>query len=199
MTIRRTAQVFDQHGKLRPRIVEFVRQAGWRVAPTSAMPERLDLCVFVPEFGPPGLLMEASAEAWWACIDSSLTSAYSCALEAVPRLSPSGGGLVFVSSILGEIGAPGRTATCAAAAGIIGLAKALTVEIPSVRFSVVAPLIPLPEGPWASADVSFDPASSRGDEAAIVRATAEAVVFLAKDREGHHRGQVIRIPSGITT
>ncbi len=116
-----------------------------------------------------------------------------------PKVASSDGGHEAGEAAEGEIGAPGRTATCAAAAGIIGLAKALTVEIPSVRFSVVAPLIPLPEGPWASADVSFDPASSRGDEAAIVRATAEAVVFLAKDREGHHRGQVIRIPSGITT
>jgi NAD(P)-dependent dehydrogenase (short-subunit alcohol dehydrogenase family) len=199
MTSCRPAHVVGLQGKLRTRIVDAVRQAGWSVALTSAMPERLDLCVFAPELGPSAMLMEAPAQAWWACIDASLTSAFRCARDVVPRLAPSGGALVFVSSILGEIGAPGRTAACAAAAGIIGLAKALTVEIPPVRFSVVAPLIPLPEGPWTGADVSFDPASSRVDEAAIVRATANAVVFLAKDREGHHRGQVIRIPSGITT
>jgi hypothetical protein len=36
-------------------------------------------------------------------------------------------------------------------------------------------------------------------EASIGTATLDAVLFLADDLHGHHRGSVIRIPSGVTT
>ena len=86
-----------------------------------------------------------------------------------------------------------------ARAGIIGLVKALTPDVPSVRFSVVAQAWPLPEEPWLGADVDWETSSPPRDGLSIGRAIASAVLFLANDKEGHPRGQVIRIPSGVTT
>jgi hypothetical protein len=84
-------------------------------------------------------------------------------------------------------------------AGIVGLVKALTVDVPAVRFSAVTPAWPVPEEPWYSADVDWRVASSASDTSGILRAVADTVVFLANDKEGYLRGQVIRIPSDITT
>lgn len=194
-----TAYLVGPDGHLRARIVDALLEAGWEVATNATMRERLDLGVFIPTNGISAPLSAMSSVDWWSCVGENLTSAFHCAKELIPRLSWSSGALVFVSSLLGEIGAPYQTAFSAAAAGIIGLVKALTVDVPTVRFSAVAPAFPIPEELWSSADVDWHAASASLDARSIARATADAVLFLANDREGHHRGQVIRIPSGITT
>jgi hypothetical protein len=106
---------------------------------------------------------------------------------------------VFVTSLLGEIGARHETATSAAAAGIIGMVKALTLDVSTVRFSIVATTWPSPGEHWQAADVDSWASSSPWDHAAVGRAAASAAMFLANDEEGHLRGQDIRIPSDVTT
>ena len=199
MNTCRGAHLIGPDGHLRARIVDALLEAGWEVATTATMRERLDLGVFIPTNGTSAPLSTMSPADWWCCVSENLTSAFHCAKELIPRLSRSSGALVFVSSLLGEIGAPYQTAFSAAAAGIIGLVKALTVDVTTVRFSAVAPAFPIPEELWSSADVDWHANSASLNERSIARATADAVLFLANDREGHHRGQVIRIPSGITT
>lgn len=199
MTPSRTARLVGPAGLLRARVDSALAEAGWDVDATATTRDRLDLGVFVPSNGTPGSLSIVSPADWWSSVQDELTPAFRCAKELVPRLAGSAGALVFVTSLLGEIGAPDRTSFSAAAAGIVGLVKALTLEVPSVRFSAVAPALPIPQEPWSGADVDWHAGSAHLDEASIARATADAVLFLADDREGHHRGQVIRIPSGITT
>lgn len=199
MTPLRTARLGGPDGPIRARIANTLRESGWDVAATARLPERLDLGVFIPTTGRSGPLSAMSPADWSSCVDQILTPAFRCAKELIPRLARSTGALVFVSSLLGEIGAPNQTAFSAAAAGIIGFVKALTVDVPTVRFSAVAPAFPIPDELWSGADVDWHANSASLDERSIARATADAVLFLANDREGHHRGQVIRIPSGITT
>lgn len=194
-----TAHLVGPDGHLRARVVDTLLEASWDVASTATIGQRLDLGVFIPTTGTAAPLSAVSPAEWWSCVDQNLTSAFHCAKRLIPRLSRSSGALVFVSSLLGEIGAPNQTAFSAAAAGIVGLVKALTLDVPNVRFSAVAPAFPIPEELWSSADVDWHAASASLDARSIARATADAVLFLANDREGHHRGQVIRIPSGITT
>jgi NAD(P)-dependent dehydrogenase (short-subunit alcohol dehydrogenase family) len=174
-----------------------LRSSGWDVA-LGEVTGPVELAVFVPDFGPPASLLESDPVRWFRTIDSSLTHAFRFAKRCVPLLKPQRGALVFVSSIFGEIGAPDRSATCAAAAGIVGFAKALTLEEPAIRIGVVASPIPLPDEPWGAADVELE-AMRTLDEASITFATVDAVLLLANDLEGHHRGSVIRVPSGITT
>lgn len=197
MTASSTAELVGPATTLRDRIAEALVAAGWDVLTGAEARGPLGLGVFVPTDVPRAPLSATSASEWWSSVDLNLTAAFRSARELVPRLSAGSGALVFVSSLLGEIGAPHQTAWSAAAAGIIGLVKALTLDVPTVRFSAVAAAWPAPERGWRSADVEWPaPLASRAMD--TERAIADAVVLLAYDREGHHRGQVIRIPSGVT-
>jgi 3-oxoacyl-[acyl-carrier protein] reductase len=199
MTPHLQAELVGPDGVLRMSVADALRDGGWTVAAERSPGARLDLGVFIPGDVPPNPLGKTPASDWWSSVDERLSSAFRCAKELTPRLSESSGALVFVSSLLGEIGSPGRTACSAASAGIIGLVKALTHDVPSVRFSAVTPVWPLPEEPWLGADVDWATSSPPRDGSTIGRAIAAAIVFLANDREGHLRGQIIRIPSGFTT
>jgi NAD(P)-dependent dehydrogenase (short-subunit alcohol dehydrogenase family) len=192
------AELVGPASVLRDRVTDALRQAGWQVAGARSPEDTLDLGVFVPRVVPSASLSTISPYDWWSRVHESLTAAFRCAKELTPRLSASAGALVFVSSLLGEIGAPGQTALSAAAAGMIGLVKALTLDVPSVRFGAVAPAWPLPEKPWHAADVDWRAMDVPRTATDVASATANAVVFLANDKEGHLRGQVIRIPSGVT-
>lgn len=195
----RRAELVGPGGILRDCVADALRGDGWNIAVEHSQDEPLDLGVFVPGELPPTPLASTPVSEWWSSVHDGLTSAFRCAQELTPHLSASAGALIFVSSLLGEIGSPDRSALSASAAGIIGLAKALTLDVPSVRFSVVAPAWPPPEESWLGADVDWRRSSSPREDVTIGRATAAAVVFLANDKEGHLRGQVIRIPSGVTT
>jgi 3-oxoacyl-[acyl-carrier protein] reductase len=194
-----TAELVGPDGHVRASVTEALVEAGWEVAAMGTTPQRLDLGVFIPTDATPASLATTSPSDWWSCISDNLTAAFHCARNLIPRLSSSAGALVFVTSLLGEIGAPNQTAFSAAAAGVIGLVKALTLDVPTVRFSAVAPALAIPDELRSSADVDLQATSVSLDATSIARATGNAVLFLANDREGHHRGQVIRIPSGITT
>lgn len=57
-----------------------------------------------------------------------LTGPWNTARAFVPKL-PRGGRVVFVSSVLGRFGVPGYGAYCAAKHGLLGLTKALALEL----------------------------------------------------------------------
>lgn len=200
MRSRPAAELLGPESTLRQRLAERLEAAGWSatVASTfeaSASDGPLDLGVLIP-VPIPSVPLTTPSSVWWASVTDNLTPAFRCAKRLVPRLSRSSGAFVFVSSIYGEIGGPSQTAWSATSAGLIGLAKALTVDLPEVRFSAVAAAWPAPEERWRSADVDWRAALDPTD---VDEAIADAVLFLADDTYGHHRGQVIRIPSGITT
>lgn len=69
-----------------------------------------------------------SDEAFDAVLAGNLTSAWNTARAFTPRM-PSGGRVVFVSSVLGRFGVPRAAAYVAAKHGLIGLAKALALEL----------------------------------------------------------------------
>ncbi len=175
-----TACLVGPDGHLRARIVDALLEAGWKVATNATMRERLDLGVFIPTNGISAPLSAMSSVDWWSCVGENLTSAFHCAKELIPRCRGPAARLCS-ASLLGEIGAPNQTAFSAAAAGIIGLVKALTVDVPTVRFSAVAPAFPVPEKLWSSADVDWHATSASLDATSIACATADAVLFLAND------------------
>ncbi len=64
-------------------------------------------------------------------ITTNLTGSYSCAQATLRHLAPGPGArqIVFMSSILGRIGVPGYTGYCASKAGLLGLARALAMDV----------------------------------------------------------------------
>ncbi len=196
MSARPAAELIGPEARLRHRIAERLTEASWSVAEPGTSDGALDLGVFIPSSIPPTPLATTAPSTWWSSVTGNLTPAFRSTKRLIPRLSGSSGALVFVASILGEIGGPNQTAFSATSAGIVGFVKALTLDVPDVRFSVVAAAWPAPDERWSAADVDWGLDVGTTD---VESAIADAVLFLANDRSGHHRGQVIRIPSGITT
>jgi NAD(P)-dependent dehydrogenase (short-subunit alcohol dehydrogenase family) len=90
-----------------------------------------------------GLVGKVSFADFSAVVATHLNGFFLCASEAVPRMvrQGSGGSIVSVASTAAFVGLPGRGAYCAAKAGILGLTRALALEVATakIRVNAVAP------------------------------------------------------------
>src|ERR1700730_14236277 len=89
-----------------------------------------------------GLVGKVSFADWSAVIATHLNGFFLCASEAVPRMAARGAGsIVSIASTAAFVGLPGRGAYCAAKAGILGLTRALSLEVATagIRVNAVAP------------------------------------------------------------
>lgn len=87
----------------------------------------------------PFLRVDESALEWsWAL---NVRAAFVAAQAAAQRMVGRGGAIVFVTSQMGHVGAPGRTVYCMAKHALEGLTKALAVELAphGIRVNSVAP------------------------------------------------------------
>lgn len=105
---------------------------------------------------------------------TDLTGPWNTVRAFLPRMGP-GGRVVLVASVLGRFGVPGYGAYCAAKHGLIGLAKALALELidHSIVVNAVAP-------GWVDTDMAETGirqiAAATGQTEAQFRAQAEAAV-----------------------
>jgi 3-oxoacyl-[acyl-carrier protein] reductase len=90
----------------------------------------------IPEAVKP--LAEITREEWDAVLDVNLTALFIAAQVAAPKLR--GGVLLVTGSIIANRPRPGLAAYVASKSGVVGLAKALAVELaPDVRVNVINP------------------------------------------------------------
>jgi 3-oxoacyl-[acyl-carrier protein] reductase len=90
----------------------------------------------IPETMKP--LAEITREEWDAVIDVNLTALFTAAQVAAPKLKH--GVLLVTASIIANRPRPGLAAYVASKAGVVGLARALAVELaPDVRVNVINP------------------------------------------------------------
>lgn len=76
---------------------------------------------------------------WRDILDTNLTGLYHCTREAVPHMPEDGRGrIVNMSSVLGKFGVPGYGAYCASKHGVIGLTRALALELAPKKITVNA-------------------------------------------------------------
>tara|TARA_Y100001934_G_scaffold207501_1_gene245398 strand:- start:10154 stop:10936 length:783 start_codon:yes stop_codon:yes gene_type:complete len=80
--------------------------------------------------GPIAQLVDIDPEDWRRCIEVCLNSMFYCARHAIPHIEAAADGVIInISSVVGQLGAAERSPYTAAKAGVIGLSKALAVEL----------------------------------------------------------------------
>jgi len=139
--------------------------------------------------------------AWDDLIGTNLKAPLFLAQAAAPHLEKSGGCIVNITDIHAERPLKGYPLYCAAKAGLLGLTRALALELgPRVRVNAVAP----GAVEWPQSESDFSPA----ERAAIIDHTllkrvgspadiARAVKFLVFDAP-YVTGQVINVDGGRT-
>ena len=152
-----------------------------------------------------GLVGKISFADFSDVVATHLNGFFLCASEAVPRMVKRGrgGAIVSIASTAAFVGLPGRGPYCAAKAGILGLTRALALEVApaKIRVNAVAPgftRTKLIEQGLADGSLrktgwwrGFRCTGSRE-----VEEIAEAVRFLSGDESSYMTGQSIVVDGG---
>jgi len=175
-------------------------KAGFRQ--TSGKFGKLDILVNNAAITRDGLAVRMKAEDWDAVLRTNLTGAHFCAQQAMSVMMRARyGRIINVTSVVAETGNPGQANYVAAKAGLIGLTRALAVEIASRNITVnavapgfiVSPMTdPLPQE-VKNGLVARVPLGRMGTDAEV----AAAIVFLASDEAGYITGAVLDVNGGL--
>jgi 3-oxoacyl-[acyl-carrier protein] reductase len=163
---------------------------------------KLDILVNNAAINRDGLAMRMKDQDWDAVLRTNLTGAHWCAQQAMPVMMRARyGRIINVASVVAETGNPGQVNYVAAKAGLIGLTRALAVEIASRNITVnavapgfiVSPMTdPLPQNVKDSL-LARVPLGRLGTGAEV----AAAVVFLASEEAGYITGAVLDVNGGL--
>jgi 3-oxoacyl-[acyl-carrier protein] reductase len=163
---------------------------------------RLDILVNNAAITRDGLAMRMKQEDWDAVIRTNLTGAHLCIQQALmPMMRAKGGRIINITSVVAQSGNAGQANYVAAKAGLIGLTKAIAIEIASRNITVnaVAPgFIETPMTDVLPAKVKEDlktriPLGRMGSPKDV----AAAIVFLASDEAAYITGHVLNVNGGM--
>jgi len=163
---------------------------------------RLDILVNNAAITRDGLAMRMKADDWDAVIRTNLTGAHLCIQQALPTMMRARTGrIINIASVVAQTGNAGQANYVAAKAGLIGLTKAIAIEIASRNITVNAVAPGFIETPMT--DVLTDkvkeelktriPVGRMGS----ARDVAAAIVFLASDEAGYITGHVLDVNGGM--
>ena len=163
---------------------------------------RLDILVNNAAVTRDGLAMRMKREDWEAVLQTNLTGAHLCIQQALPTMMKARAGrIINISSVVAQSGNAGQANYVAAKAGLIGLTKAIAIEIASRGITVNAVAPGFIETPMT--DVLPDkvkeelkvriPLGRMGS----ARDVAAAIVFLASDEAGYITGHVLNVNGGM--
>jgi NAD(P)-dependent dehydrogenase (short-subunit alcohol dehydrogenase family) len=145
--------------------------------------------------------LDHTEEDWHRMLDVNLTGHFFCAQAVVPGMLAQGKGkIINLASIAAHTGRPDRVAYCAAKAGVMGLTRALAMDLRGKNICVTAispGSIATPLNQAASTDETVD----WGGETIVGRwgtgqDIAHAAVFLASDESDYVTGSEILVEGG---
>jgi 3-oxoacyl-[acyl-carrier protein] reductase len=148
------------------------------------------------------LALRMKLEDWDAVLRTNLTGAHLCIQQALgAMLRQRSGRIINLASVVAETGNAGQANYVASKAGLIGLTRAIAVEVASRNITVnaIAPGFietpmtdPLPQE-LKDKMKSLIPLNRFGTE----RDVAAAIVFLASDEAAYITGQVLEVNGGM--
>src|ERR1700719_4242968 len=163
---------------------------------------RLDILVNNAAVTRDGLAMRMKKDDWDAVLQTNLTGAHLCIQQALPTMMKARAGrIINLSSIVAQMGNAGQANYVAAKAGLIGLTKAIAIEIASRNITVNAVAPGFIETPMT--DVLPDKAKEELNtriplgRMGSARDVAAAIVFLASNEAGYITGHVLNVNGGL--
>lgn len=149
------------------------------------------------------LIHKISLEDWEAVIETNLKGAFLCCREAAKYMMRQGyGRIINISSVTGQMGNIGQSNYAASKAGIIGLTKALALELArygDITVNAIAPGLTRTEMTGRVPEkiikrfIDRIPLGRMAEPEEI----AHLAVFLASDKARYITGQVIAINGGL--
>ncbi|MGH9684161.1 MAG: 3-oxoacyl-[acyl-carrier-protein] reductase [Candidatus Acidiferrales bacterium] len=164
--------------------------------------DRLDILVNNAAITRDTLALRMKLEDWDAVLRTNLTGAHLCIQQALgAMLKQRSGRIINLTSVVAETGNAGQANYVASKAGLIGLTRAIAVEVASrsITVNAVAPGFiatpmtdPLPQE-LKDKMKSLIPLGRFGTD----RDIAAAIIFLASDEAGYITGQVLDVNGGM--
>ena len=163
---------------------------------------RLDILVNNAAITRDGLAIRMKPDDWEAVLRTNLTGAHLCIQQSLHTMMKARAGrIINISSVVAQSGNAGQANYVAAKAGIIGLTKAIAIEIASRNVTVNAVAPGFVETPMT--DVLPDkvkeelkariPLGRMGS----ARDVAAAIIFLASDEAAYITGHVLNVNGGM--
>ncbi len=163
---------------------------------------KLDILVNNAGIARDALSVRMKPEDWEAVLRTNLTGAHLCMQQALgAMLRQRYGRIINVTSVVAQTGNAGQANYVAAKAGLIGLTKAVAVEVASRHITVNA------VAPGFIATPMTEPLPQKVKDEVIARIplgrmgsdtdVAAAIVFLASEEAGYITGHVLDINGGM--
>jgi 3-oxoacyl-[acyl-carrier protein] reductase len=163
---------------------------------------RLDILVNNAAITRDGLAVRMKADDWDEVLRTNLTGAHLCIQQALATMMRARTGrIINISSVVARMGNAGQANYVTAKAGLLGLTKAIAMEMASRNITVnaIAPgFIETPMTDVLSEQIKEElktriPLGRMGNG----REIAAAIVFLASDEASYITGQVLDINGGM--
>jgi 3-oxoacyl-[acyl-carrier protein] reductase len=163
---------------------------------------RLDVLVNNAAITRDTLALRMRLEDWEAVLRTNLTGAHLCIQQALgAMLKQRSGRIINITSVVAETGNAGQANYVASKAGLIGLTRAIAVEVASRNITVnaIAPgFIETPMTEVLSQELkdkmkSLIPLGRFGAEVDV----ASAIAFVASDEANYITGQVLEVNGGL--
>jgi 3-oxoacyl-[acyl-carrier protein] reductase len=163
---------------------------------------RLDILVCSAGISIDGLMLRMKDEDLVRTIAVNLQGALACTRGALKTMMRAKSGrIIFLSSVVGEMGNAGQTAYAASKSALLGAAKSLAREYASRGITVNAVTPGYVETDMTAALTDEQRAAMLGavplGRAASPDDVAAAIVFLASDEAGYITGETLRVNGGM--